>query len=212
MHGVTYQRLGAVSNQAQEAANFLGTEYAERNQFLVAINALLDDLVFDPLRTEEFESAFDRLATHLGLRGQRPERETGNGPDVLWSVGARAYLIIECKSGSGASEIARRDVEQLGHSITWFEQEYHGSRFEALLVHPATRTAPNAVAPPRARVMTRAHLAELRTAAQRFSVALADGQRWREREAVAEQLRVQHLVGSDVADHFSVPVRPGRRR
>lgn len=52
----------------------------------------------------------DNLAFHLGFTAQRPERDTNNGPDVLWSVGSRCYLVIERKAGATGERIWRRDA------------------------------------------------------------------------------------------------------
>ena len=66
----------------------------------------------------------EQLAVHLGFTAQRPERDTNNGPDVLWSVGSLDYLVIECKSGATADRIWRSAVEQLAHSMNWFREHY----------------------------------------------------------------------------------------
>jgi hypothetical protein len=64
------------------------------------------------------------LGLHLGFSAQRPERDTGEGPDVLWSLGELAYLVIECKSRSTMDAIWRHDAEQLSHSMDWFDEKY----------------------------------------------------------------------------------------
>jgi hypothetical protein len=123
LEGVSYSRLSPAADQARAAAGYLAERYPDRNSLIVGVSALLDDLVFDPERTDEFENAMEQAACHLGFTAQRPERDTGNGPDVLWSVGARDYLVIECKSGATADRIRRRDAEQLAHSVNWFTEE-----------------------------------------------------------------------------------------
>ena len=82
------------------------SRYHDSNSLLVGVNAVLEDLVLDPDHTDEFESALEFLAGLLGLSAQRPERDTGNGPDVLWAVGPQQYLVIECKSGATNDEVA----------------------------------------------------------------------------------------------------------
>ena len=84
----------------------------------------MEDLEFDPERTDAFEDAMEELGNVLGFGSQRPERDTGNGPDVLWALGELQYLVIECKSGSTAREISRKEIQQLGHSMTWFADKY----------------------------------------------------------------------------------------
>jgi hypothetical protein len=77
-----------------------------------------------PRPSARFEDAVELLAFHLGFTAQRPERDTNNGPDVLWSVGSLAYLVIECKSGATADRIWRSSVEQLAHSMNRFREQY----------------------------------------------------------------------------------------
>ncbi|MFB6833389.1 hypothetical protein [Streptomyces hydrogenans] len=79
--------------------------YADRNELLVGIDVLLDELVYHPSqkRVPVFERALKRLGYHLGFEAQRPERVTGNGPDVLWAIGELKYLVLEAKSGATKS-------------------------------------------------------------------------------------------------------------
>ena len=119
---------------------------------LLGMNALFDDLVFDSEHVSEFEDAVEALGAHLGYPSQRPERDSGNGPDVLWSVGQLKYFVIECKSGATTDKIRRRDVAQLSHSMNWFGAAYDAScEATPILVHPSRDLEANAVAPPGSR-------------------------------------------------------------
>jgi hypothetical protein len=97
--GVSYQRLKAGEAQAAQAAAYLFAAYTDANTLRLGFEALTDDLVFDDQRVPEFENALEHLGEHLGFTVQRPERDTGNGPDVLWALGGLRYLLIEAKSG-----------------------------------------------------------------------------------------------------------------
>lgn len=213
LQGITYARLTPAGNQAQEAARFLANAYGDRNSLLVGVNALLDDLALDPGRTAEFEDSMEQLAFHIGFTAQRPERDTGNGPDVLWSTGARSYLVIECKSGATSQAVWRHDVAQLAHSVSWFEREYGGGFASVpLLIHPNDELADDAVAPPNARVITAAKLEELKDAVRAMAVAAADAGGWTMADTIGQQLRLNHLVAGEFATAFSVIPRPGGRR
>ena len=124
LEGISYIRLSPAADQARAAAAELAARYPDRNSLIVGVEALLDDFVLDPERTNEFEDAMQQLAFHLGFTAQRPERDNNNGPDVLWSVGSLKYLVIECKSGATADRIWRRDAAQLAHSMSWFSEQY----------------------------------------------------------------------------------------
>jgi len=213
LQGVTYNRLSPAGNQAQEAARFLAASYGERNALIVGVNALLDDLIFDPEHTAEFEDAMERLAAHIGFTAQRPERDGGNGPDVLWSIGGRNYLVIECKSGATSTTIWRHDVAQLAHSVSWFEREYGGAFANTpMLIHPHDELAADAVAPAQARVITEAKLTEMKEAVRALAVATADGGGWTRADDVGQQLRYHHLTAGDFVATFSVTPRSGARR
>jgi hypothetical protein len=149
MTGVSYSRLSPVVDQARAAAEYLAAHYADRNSLIVGVEAVLENLVLDPDHTSEFEDTMEQIAFHLGFTAQRPERDTGNGPDVLWSVGSLSYLVIERKSGATADQIWRSAAEQLAHSMNWFGEHYDTTcRATPLLVHKVNMLANNASARP----------------------------------------------------------------
>jgi hypothetical protein len=208
MEGVSYTRLSIVADQAYAAAEYLRAGYADRNALLVGVDALLDDLVLEPEHTDEFEDAVDSLALHLGFGSQRPERDIHNGPDVLWAVGSLRYLVIECKSGAVSDRIWRRDVEQLAHSMNWFDQEYdHSCTAVPVMVHRTKFLETNATAPLGTRVITAEKLERLQSAVRATIVALADAGTWSVAEQIGVQLRHHHLDGPSIVNHYSVPVR-----
>jgi hypothetical protein len=208
LQGVTYDRLKSGVAQAAQAASYLSSVYTEANELLLGIDALFDDLVFDPARTLEFETAVEQLGRHLGFTAQRPERDTGNGPDVLWAIGDLRYLVIEAKSGATGDVIWRREVAQLGHSMNWFTQTYDAScTATPVLIHPSAVVAKNATAPQGTRVITPAKLTALQDKVRAMMVALATGGSWGDIEAIAEQLRMHHLGGPELLGHHSVATR-----
>ncbi len=110
LSGVRYQRVSAFGDQTQRAVDHLSGPYANAVALRLSFEAVLDDLIFDPDRTNEFEEAMRRLGQHLGLAAQRPERELGVGPDVLWGLGALHFWVIEARAGPPASSSqARRE-------------------------------------------------------------------------------------------------------
>ena len=62
-----------------------------------------------PCRLDRFYDAFRRGGSQLaGFTAQRPERYTGNGPGVLWSVGSRNYIVIDVHATSVPTALALR--------------------------------------------------------------------------------------------------------
>jgi hypothetical protein len=209
MHGVTYRRLAASADQAQAAAAYLGSTYGDRNALLVGVNALLDDLVFDPEHTDAFEDAMETTGRLLGFAAQRPERDTGNGPDVLWAIGDHRYLVIECKSGATADRISRKDVSQLAHSINWFEATYdQASTAIPVLIHPVRDLDRKAIPSAASRIVTGAKLKALRDAIRSVAAALGDGASWSDTEAIGAQLRQHRLAAAEIIGAFTLkPLR-----
>jgi hypothetical protein len=203
--GVSYRRISSGAVQAAQSANFLGATYPDVTSLRLGVDTMLDDLDLDPERVPEFEDAMARLGEHLGFAAQRPERDTGTGPDVLWAIGGLRYLVIEAKSGATADRIWRKDVEQLSHSMNWFGEQYD-STCEAtpVLVHRTNLLEHNATPPPGTRVITEGRLRDLRTAVSAVTRALAESGRWADSDAVAEQLREHDLLAGGFADRFAV--------
>jgi replicative superfamily II helicase len=57
LSGLTYQRIQTSADQAQQAADFLAGRYASAHELRIGIQAVADELSFDPERTEEAEEA-----------------------------------------------------------------------------------------------------------------------------------------------------------
>ncbi len=127
---------------------------------------------------------------------------------MLWSVGGRSYLVIECKSGANADRIWRRDAEQLAHSANWFAEEYdHTCRATPVLVHKVNLLEDNATAPPGTRIITAARLDQLRAAIRGAAVALGDAGTWDDAAAVGTQLGHHQLTGATIVSAYAVPAR-----
>jgi hypothetical protein len=204
---VAYQRLSSVRNQSQTATSFLRNSYASQEELLIGFEALESRLAPDPDKTDDFEQATMELGYHLGFHSSRPERDTGRGPDVLWSLGDLKYLIIECKSGSEAVSIPRREAEQLVNSCLWFENEYDSScNAIGVLVHPARILDSGAYVNSGSRIITFDSLASLREAVRELGRSLGSRSRIIEAE-VADRLRELHLIGSSFADYWGQPAR-----
>jgi hypothetical protein len=208
LEGVSYRRLSPAADQSRAAAEYLAGRYPDRNSLIVGIDALLDDLVLDPEHTDEFEDAMEQLAFHLGFTAHRPERDTNNGPDLLWSAGSLIYFVIECKSGATADRVWRSSVEQLAHSMNWFREQYDNTcTGTPVMIHKTSNLASNATAPPGTRIITANGLERLRTAIRAAAAALGDAGTWGDSDAVNTQLTYQKLTGPAIIGAYGVPAR-----
>ena len=107
------------------------------NQGIVWVHGLIDDLNFYEDDARRFERAFALLGSFIGVESQRPEAETGRGPDVLWALGGLKFLVIECKNGATSGVISKSDTDQLTGSMVWFDGGYDTSCHAVpVMVHP----------------------------------------------------------------------------
>lgn len=208
--GVEYHRLSSIADQARQAAEYLTERYSSGNELIIGVAAVLEDLVPDPdpVRVPHFEQAMHDLGVHLGLGAQRPELDTKEGPDVLWSLGELNYLVIECKSGSTAEGIWRHDAEQLSHSMDWFDEKYdHTSTAAPVLIHNTHVLHKQASARPGARVITFAKLTKLREAVSKYAAALAADNAYQDADKISAQLATWGLNGKSFVQKWGVAPR-----
>lgn len=208
--GVAYHRLSSIGDQARQASEYLSAQYQDGNKLIIGVAAILEDLHPSPdqAATARFEQAMLDLGLHLGLGAQRPERDTGEGPDDLWSLGDLAYLVIECKSGVTTDVIYRHDVEQLSHSMDWFAEKYdQSSSATPILIHKSAVLHQKASARPGTQIITFDRLAELRDAVTKWAAALGDNNAFRNANDVARQLAGRHLNAKQLVQHWGTPVQ-----
>jgi replicative superfamily II helicase len=136
--GVTVAKLTVVSHgRAERIAEWVRNRgsYTELN---ATISAILGSLVFGT-NANAFEYALDELSRALGFAGERPDAEWKEGPDNLWALDDRQYLIFECKSEVDITRahINKRETEQMNRSCAWFDKHYPGMTVRRFIVHPA---------------------------------------------------------------------------
>lgn len=206
--GVLYERLPGNHDQAEQAVS-VHSKYESVGELRMRLLAICDDLVPDPdpAAVDKFEDAMEDLGRHLGLRSQRPERDTGNGPDVLWSLGGLRFAVIECKSGVTTTKIARKDASQLSHSIDWFGDQYDsGCTAIPVMIHATNVMHWQATSRTGTRVVTFDLLSELRSAVRSYGQSLSAAE-WKDTAGVAARLTHSQLAGTEVFRRFSAATR-----
>ena len=170
--GVAYEKLDVPTlSQANAASGWLQSTYPTGTDLLLSMNALAGDLMWGP-RADDFEQAWSDLAWHLGLVGQRPEQDTGRGPDGLWALPGGSFIVCEAKTGAGSHDVFKKEASQLSNSMDWFRSEYPGMAVTPLLIHPHSRFDPQAAVPLGCRVMPTPKLVELRAAVVKLATEL----------------------------------------
>jgi hypothetical protein len=209
LSGLTYQRLSASADQAQQAADFLSDRYGSGVELRLGLQSIANDLAFDPESTEEAEEALRQVALHIGIGGERPEKEWGSGPDVLWVLGGLNYWAMEAKTGAVTDEIHKRDANQLAGSMHWFQDRYDATAAAVpVMVHPARRLARDATPTPNMCVLTEEGVNRLREALVAFGAGLA-GARWDDRDTVNGQLAGHRHHAADLPGYLRA-AKPGR--
>lgn len=136
--GVTVSKLTVVSQgRAERVAEWIGA-FDSYEDMDVTVSDILGRLRFG-VKADPFEQALDELSRALGLAGERPDKEWKEGPDNLWALDDRQYLVIECKSEVDVTRAAvnKREAEQMNRSAAWFDKHYVGMAATRLIIHPA---------------------------------------------------------------------------
>jgi len=209
IEGIAYTKLSTPKvNQAKQCSEYLVDRYGDGNKIILAMNAIVDDLDFAPDSSSRFEEALKSLAFLLGFKGQRPENETGKGPDDLWEVGSLKYFVIEAKNEATTDTVCKDYCNQLGGSMNWFARMYDGScEATPIIVHPSKvfeyASSPHAGT----RVIDKVELPELRVACRKFAVALAANDAYRTPATVAGLLNAHGLTAELFVPRFTVGFR-----
>lgn len=208
--GIEYERLSApAQEQAAAAATWMQGRYASGNDLLLGFAALRAELTWGP-KTKAFEQAWCNLAWHLGLAGQMPERDTGRGPDGLWTLTGREFLVIEAKSGANDTHpVYKSDAEQLSNAMDWFRSAYAGMSGTPVLIHPRSKFDRHAAVPSGCRVVTTAKLAKLDETLARYAAGLADQDTLRDPARLAALLGALALGAGTFVTAFTTPATPG---
>jgi hypothetical protein len=209
--GTQYRKQAVKQESAAAAILEWCGEYAYDNGAVAAVDELRSQLVFAPdASSDRFEEGMRRLGTMLGLHAERPEKECGKGPDVLWLSG-QVSMPIEAKNNVAktVAVFSKRDIEQLAQSVAW-TRDIHDDRTSVipLMAHPASRAANDAIAPEKMRVFTPETLAALLAKLAAFVaalVALPAGHR--DIDHVARLLEDHGLMLQKVLAEYTVKVK-----
>ncbi|MCZ0914939.1 DEAD/DEAH box helicase family protein [Gordonia amicalis] len=199
----SFRRIESAEAQVDACISNIASMFGSPGSALrLGIESILEDLAFDPARTDDFEEAMLRLGLILGLGSQRPEAEWGHGPDNLWALGSGQYWVIEAKSGAGSSKIGKRDAGQLAEAMLWFDKRYSDTcEAVPVMVHKADTLYKDASAPIGCLILNEAGLLRLKTNVRAFSAGLAAADRVNP-ATVGSLLAGHHLVASELRNYL----------
>lgn len=132
---VQYAPLQAPSTQSRNIITQL-SKFQIKKGFLVHFEEVVDSLT-PSATSNQFEEALREMGELLGFAAQRPERDLGKGPDVLWMIDATTALILSAKSQKDpANPLTKDEHGQLLEAAQWFQQEYPKVKGYRVVVHP----------------------------------------------------------------------------
>ena len=207
LSGVSYRRARSSIDQASTSSEFLAERFPNGTELRLSIEELQGRLVFDDQDASYFEAAIEELGSLLGFDSQRPEQQTGRGPDNLWALGDSRFLVIECKS-EAASLVWKKDAGQLAHSMSWFSEKYDETcKATPVLIHHTGERDRDAILPPDSRLIDRTRLDALRQSLVRFATALTGRDRFDDDQTIAELLTIHGLTDQELVQRYTKEVR-----
>ncbi len=130
-----YTPLLAPSQQAEKIVDYV-QQFALLGGAVIHFEEIADQLV-STATSNQFEEALNRLGKILGFASERPEKEQGLGPDVLWIQSAKNACIIEAKSKKKPkNSLTKSEHGQMLQSAEWFQKHYAGICGMRVVVHP----------------------------------------------------------------------------
>lgn len=178
IEGIAYQKLAAQKGaQAAEVQSYHQERFLEAADRILEVNQLADELRFQSVTPDKFESAMDAVARFIGLHSQRPEKQFNDkGPDNLWALPDGSFLVIECKNNATSENgISKTDLGQLDQAMSWFVGKYTKSATGTpVIVHPLRTLGDGASEVAGMRIVTEKELKKLRKALADFAKSLGD--------------------------------------
>jgi hypothetical protein len=174
--GVQYRKGAAATrpSAAQFTAWLQGFDHV--NAAIAAIESLRSRLVFAPEASHDvFEQALCDLGKLLGFESRRPDKETGEGPDVLWLDGQLAVpLEAKNRMSSTTDCISKHVAAQLMQAEAWTKKMYTDRpSVLPLSAHRVSLCCDGAIMPAAAKVLTPTSIAGILDALQGVISAMA---------------------------------------
>ncbi len=171
--GIMYRKLQAKHTEQAYAALAWMKRFSDPNAMVIAAQEVIYALAFG-VNHNTFEEALKDLSEIIGFDAQRPDKEAGRGPDVLWRLDNGRYLVIEAKNQVRLDRAAiyKAEAEQLCHHATWFEQNYTGQPYTPVLIHPADTLSHDAYLPDGTKIVQEGDLQQLGETVNEFVASL----------------------------------------
>jgi hypothetical protein len=139
-----YAPLVAPSEQAEAIVAGID-HFGSRRGYIAEFDEVISHLVPEA-SSNQFEQALADLGSMLGFATERPDKNYGKGPDVLWLLSGSLGLIIEAKSRKNKDNALTKDQHgQLLNAAEWFREKYPGYTGIRVSLHPNVKVTASTV-------------------------------------------------------------------
>lgn len=200
-----YESLELPGKQSEMMVTEL-LRYERRRGYLAHFDQTVANLV-PSASANQFEQSLAELGTMLGFQTERPDKDYGKGPDVLWLIDDRTGLVIEAKSRKNQDNALTKEQHgQLLNAAEWFKATYPQLSCVRVSVHPNVNVTKSTV-PGESKALTLQKLNELVTEVRILLSDLCDSSQSKDGLIMrCEQLLATgKLTPSQIIEHYLVP-------
>lgn len=177
----------------------------DKNNLIIYIDSLLEDLKFEKNSSKRFESAIKDVFNIIGFNARQPEKESGKGPDDFVILGSGLYYIIECKNETITETISKSDCNQLNGSYNWFKNLYGDEQANGvpIMIHNS-RVFGYECSPDKAiRIITPELLEKIKKNIRDFFVAMCRDENYNNPPRVKELIKQYKLNKEIIVDEYT---------
>lgn len=197
----TFNYSKKIKDQAQQIFDLY--ENKDVNDYIVDLNAVIDNLIFAENSFKSFENSFAELGNLLGWDGTR--FTDGIAPDVLWYMGDLDYAVIECKNEATSETISKSYCGQLLSSVSWFNNNFpRDCKCTPVMIHPS-KTFDKFASPAKDfRIIDEESLVFLKAKIKEYCKTISNNGDFKDLKKLSQILNQYSLTPSLFFQHYSV--------
>ncbi len=206
--GINFKKdTNKINKQVENIINFIQRNKEDFNNIIIKLNAILSNLVFVEGTSKLFEKAIKDVGEFIGIESERPEEETGIGPDDLYWIGKEYAMIIECKNEvKKENNICKHDCNQLNGSYEWYNSKYEKTGIEGIpiMIHPSNIYNRECTPNKKTRIITEVELNRLKDNINQFIKELSKPQNYKDRNNIERLINNHLLSGRNLVENYTI--------
>lgn len=206
--GINFKKdTNKINKQVENIINFIQRNKEDFNNIIIKLNAILSNLVFVEGTSKLFEKAIKDVGEFIGIESERPEEETGIGPDDLYWIDKEYAMIIECKNEvKKENNICKHDCNQLNGSYEWYNSKYEKTGIEGIpiMIHPSNIYNRECTPNKKTRIITEVELNRLKDNINKFIKELSKPQNYKDRNNIERLLNNHLLSGRNLVENYTI--------